>query len=445
MTQFRAATAALAARLARSLSARFASLKFEPLVVAAACGVAATYVFMLISAERQHLWIVDDRGHPVVNDFVVFWAVGHMALKGMAVAAYNARIEHAAELATIGHKFKELLGWSYPPPFLFVVMLLAVLPYRLSFLLWGAVGLSFQAGVVAAIARRRAAFFCACAMPWVPVVLIVGQNGLLTAALVGFALLHLEKRPALGGLAIGLLSCKPQFGVLIPLALMTGGYWRAFLWAAASTVAFYLAAGAAFGAGIFEAFLHALSTAAGSHLVRSDLGWNKLQSTYGLLRYLGAPGAIAWSMQGLMCAVAALAVALCWRNRNIPYPLKAAILASAIPLATPYILYYDVPVLAVAAAFVLRHRMFDKVELAAIAPAWLWLFAPFVTNVPSAFPVIVLMNVLVLRRLVEHAASQSGERSWAGLFDLDLHPAASDAFGARAIEPRGAEALRRSG
>jgi arabinofuranan 3-O-arabinosyltransferase len=308
------------------------------------------------------------------------------------------RREHAAELAAIGHPFTELLGWAYPPAFLFVVAGLACLPYVPGYILWCATTLAFQASVVAAIARDRAALLIACAMPWVPIEFLLGQNGLLTAALIGLAFVLFEKRPLLGGIALGLLICKPQFGVLFPLALVAGGHWRAFWAAAATAVAVNVAAGFAFGFATFGAFFHALSDAAGSHLLRSDLGWNKLQSIYGLLRWLGAPGTTAWTAQALLCAMLAAGVVFCWRSRDIPYPLKAALLAAAVPLATPYIFYYDVPVLAVAAAFLWRHRAFDKFELAVVAFATLWLFAPFLVNAPSALLVTAALMLLALRR-----------------------------------------------
>jgi hypothetical protein len=373
--------------------------KRENLGAAIAGGIALGYAGILITALVGHFWIVNAAGRPIVNDYVVFWAVGNLALKGAAVAAYNVQTEHAAELAVIGRHFTELLGWSYPPLFLFVTAALAWLPYTTGFILWVTSTLALQASVVAVIARKRAAFLMACAMPWVPIEFLLGQNGFLTAGLVGASLLFLEKRPILSGIMLGLLSYKPQFGILFPIALAAGGYWRAFGWAAATAILANLAAGAVFGFATFDAFFHSLSTAAGTHLLHSDLGWNKLQSIYGLLRYLGVSGSVAWMAQGSLAMALAFGTALCWRSDAIAYPLKAAFLAAAIPLATPYILYYDVPVLAITIAFLVRHRGLDKVERAVIAPATLWLFAPFVINAPSGLLVTTAIALLVLRRL----------------------------------------------
>jgi hypothetical protein len=54
-----------------------------------------------------------------------------------------------------------------------------------------------------------------------------GQNNTWTAALFGGGLSLLERRPLLAGGLLGLLIYKPQFGLLIPVALLAGRHWRA--------------------------------------------------------------------------------------------------------------------------------------------------------------------------------------------------------------------------
>jgi len=69
----------------------------------------------------------------------------------------------------------------------------------------------------------------------------------LPLALLAGACLNLEKRPALAGLFIGLLCYKPQLGLLLPLVLIAGRHWRAFLCAAVTTIAFCAVATLVFG------------------------------------------------------------------------------------------------------------------------------------------------------------------------------------------------------
>ena len=180
---------------------------------------------MLFGGYFQHLWILDKTGHPVVNDFIVFWVAAHLAMKGAVLAAYDAHREHAAELAAIGHTYRQVLGWSYPPLFLLIVILPAQLPYVPAFLLWCGATLGLYALTIAAIAKRAVAFMVACAMPWALVEFILGQNGFLTAAVIGTALLQLEKRPFVSRIVAGL----PQLQAAIRHSLPAGAGGRRLL------------------------------------------------------------------------------------------------------------------------------------------------------------------------------------------------------------------------
>jgi hypothetical protein len=381
------------------------------LVLVVAAGIVFGYAVSLVSLFFTHVWILDTQGRPQLQDFVAFWSAGKLALKGAAVAAYDPHAQHVAEAIAIGHDFPGALEWPYPPLFFFVVAPLALLPYATAFVLWCFATLAAYAATVAKISGRGDAWIVACAAPPVLAALMAGQNGLLTASLLGLSLLLLEKRPALAGLVVGLLSYKPQFGILFPLALAAGGYWRSFLWAGVSVVAANGMAAAVFGEGTLAGFLHAMSVTGDMRVAHAGMGWNKLQSLYSLLRALGLSATGAWSAQACLSAAIAIGVIAGWRAR-IPYVLKAAFLASAIPLATPYILVYDLPMLAVAAAFLYREKPFDKIEtalLAATAPCvmgLLWL------PIPSAFFASVAVGSIAVRRLYSAAPRTRISPSW---------------------------------
>jgi hypothetical protein len=345
----------------------------------------------------KHLWILDAKGHPLVRDFVAYWAAGHQALRGNALAAYDPHLQHAAEAATIGHRFNQVLGWLYPPHFLFVASALACVPYTLAFVAWCALTATLYARVVGVIAESRIAFIGALAAPWALIAALQGQNGFLTAALIGLVLLQLESRPIVSGLILGFLSYKPQFGVLFPLALAAGGYWRAFGWAALSTLAWNGLAGAVFGFDTIGAFFHSLSLTTQTHLIDMRTGRQRLQSLYSLVHALGGSSTAAWGAQICVSMLVAVGVMVTWRAK-ISYSLKAAILAAAVPLATPYILMYDFPVLAVAIAFLHRHRDFDTFEFALLAAAVLCSFAYFWMPIPIAYFACVAVAIIAVRR-----------------------------------------------
>src|SRR5205823_4661633 len=201
----------------------------------------------LVASFVHGTWIVDASGQQIATDFVNVWVSGRQALDGSAAAAYDIAIHKQAEVAAIGHPFAGQYPWIYPPPFLFVASMLALLPLIAAYAAWMALTFPPYIAAVRAIVGERAGFLVACAYPGILSNLVVGQNGFLTAALIGAALVLMQRRPALAGCLIGLLSFKPHLGILFPLALIAGGQWRVLMAAAGTTALLGLAACSVFG------------------------------------------------------------------------------------------------------------------------------------------------------------------------------------------------------
>ena len=114
-------------------------------------------------------------------------------------------------------------GWHYPPFFFAIAVLVAAFPYAWGLAIWLTAWLAAYLAAIRAILPRPETLLIATAFPAVFVNIGHGQNGFLTTALLGGALQLLDRRPWLAGVLIGLLAYKPQFGVLIPVALLAGG------------------------------------------------------------------------------------------------------------------------------------------------------------------------------------------------------------------------------
>jgi hypothetical protein len=389
------------------------------IAAALAGGFALAYPTCLALMFRSHDWILAAKDRPAVQDFLVFWLAGRAALHGAAGAAYDPHFLHSAEVAAAGHEFAGQLPWRYSPHFLFVVAALALLPYMIAFLVWVGSTLAAYSIAISRIAGARLALVLACATPAVFLNAICGQNGSLTAALIGASLLTLEERPVLSGILLGLLAYKPQFGILFPLALAAGGYWRAMVAAAIATSAMIMASGAIFGFDALRAFVHFLPITSSTILVHGVNGFNKLQTVYGLLRWLGFGNSAAWAAQAI--AISAVAAALLWLwRRDVPYALKAAALATATLLATPHLYMYDFVILAVPLAFLYREHGFDRTEIAGIAFANLCIlaFTCGILVVPIGSLATATVGILVARRLwqlhtipVEQQAALQGAAS----------------------------------
>jgi arabinofuranan 3-O-arabinosyltransferase len=128
--------------------------------------------------------------------------------------------------------------------------------------------------------------------------------------------------------------------------------------------------------------------------------WHKLQTVFGLVRCFGGSESIAWLLHGAILAANALLIWVVWR-RPIAFDVKAAALAAASLLATPYLYGYDLVVLAIPIAFLIRLGQtsgFLSGELGGIAAAsFLVLVIPLV-GVPIGVVATLIVLLLVARR-----------------------------------------------
>ena len=129
-----------------------------------------------------------------------------------------------------------------------------------------------------------------------------------------------------------------------------------------------LASWLVFGSEAWIAFVHSVPVTVDAVFVRGLEGWSKLNSVYGICRWLGADASIAGAAQIALTAALAIGIIALWRS-PAPFARKAAALATATLLATPYVYIYDFPILAVAVAFLYRERAFDRRETLLIAIA----------------------------------------------------------------------------
>lgn len=357
----------------------------------------------------------DIKGRPLGTDFSNVYAAGTYVLDGQPTRPYDWPAQHAREQQIFGAK-TPFYGWHYPPFFLFIATPLATMPYQVALAVWQAATLALYLWVIWAIfavgqssstkgeAKSHLWLLLACAYPAVFINIGHGHNGFLTAALLGGALVMLDRRPWLAGILLGLLAYKPQFGLMIPLVLLVTWRWRAIAAAAATVLALALATTLAFGADIWSAFL------ASTHLTRvvvleqGNTGWYKIQSIFSWVRMWGGSVPLAYAVQAVATVAIAVALAWLWRSR-IDFSFKAAALAIAAILTTPYSLDYDLMVLAPAIAFAAAHGLrfgFAPYERSALALLWIM---PLVarslaewTLIPLAVPSMLLMLALILRR-----------------------------------------------
>jgi len=381
----------------------------DDVLAKAVFAVVIAYAVFLACAYAYGAWLVSNRGQIIPVDFISVWAAGHLAITGEPAAAYDWPVHKAVEEAGIGHPYDKYFGWHYPPPFLFIAAPLARLPYLSAFLVWMLLSMAAYAATIRAIVGRRIALALACAFPGVLWNVVDGQNGFMTAAFLGGALAAMERQPVLAGTLLGLLGYKPQFGLLFPLVLAVSGRWRAFLSAALTTVAMIGATWWVFGLQTWRAFFEWLPIASRLILGSGLAGFGKLQTVFGMVRSLNGSEDLAWLLQIAVAILAAVMVLWIWR-RPFAYEIKAAALATASLMCTPYLYLYDLVVLAVPIAFLIRLGLRDgflRHEIAAfLFAAILVLVDPFAPADfrPGIVAVFVIFGLVCRRALVADEA-----------------------------------------
>ncbi len=243
---------------------------------------------------RHELWS-NPEGKSCI-DFTWIWMISKFALSNVLAQAYNFSIFSDARTILVGPPNCILEHFDYPPTLVFFTYPLGLMPYSVAFAMWMIATLLIYLAAVYAIIPRPAAVIAALT-PY-PVIFnaLRGHNGFLTAGLIGLALVFMKRRPWLSGFFIGLLTYKPQFGILFPLALLASRNWRVLLSASATGVIFAVAAAIAFGYQAWPSFVAPWPTAhrASARLQRRR---TPLVSVFGCLGSAGVSAHIAWTAQ----------------------------------------------------------------------------------------------------------------------------------------------------
>jgi alpha-1,2-mannosyltransferase len=287
----------------------------------------------------------DPGSQPVALDFPKCVAASSLALKGRPQDAYNDAKQWEAEKAVTGNRNIGFEVWDYPPDFLLMVLPLSLMDYDVAFLTWNALTLAAYLLVVGMIAKKREALLPACAFPALIMNLIPGQNGMLTMALLAGGLLLLENRPIWAGVMFGLLTYKPQFGILIPIVLIATRNWRPFVSATVTASALVVLTAMLFGISTWTAVLRNVPSISTRLLVVGDVGFGKIHSVFGAARLWNASVTTALTLQMIFSLAAGTIVVWIWR-RPVSPALKSAALATATLMVTPYVMDYDLIVLA---------------------------------------------------------------------------------------------------
>jgi hypothetical protein len=223
----------------------------------------------------------------------------------------------------------------------------------------------------------------------------MGQNAFLSAALLVGGCRVLRSRPALGGVILGMLTMKPQFWLLVPVALAAGREWKALLWSILGGIGLALASALVFG---IDSWRHWLDLAQASYADPQGK-WVELGRLWGDSIYacLVAGGASQTVANAAQAAGTLLGIGLVYGAFRLPLAgdRKIAVLLACTILAAPHSSLADTVLLASAAGLWMGEAAEDAAPLATWTLALaLWL-VPLV-NPPLVSPIGRLTPLLIL-------------------------------------------------
>ncbi|MGA8614720.1 MAG: glycosyltransferase family 87 protein [Xanthobacteraceae bacterium] len=358
-------------------------------------------------------------GFPGVSaDFISFWTAGQLALEGHAVDAYRQIPHYLKQLALHHDPFRGYLAFFYPPFFLLPCAALALLGFLPAVCVWvGATCLGYAValrGILSKCVRQgEHVWVLFLGYPAVMVNAGFGQNGFLSAALFGGAAVWLERRPELAGLCLGCLAYKPQLGIIVPLGLAVAGRWRCFAAAAATVLALTVVTTLAFGADVWPAFFADMAVARQRWMEAPDPAYLRFSITvFGALRLHNASLPIAYAVQALATVGAAsmLVRALLLRPPGARSgSAEIAAIAACVPFCSPFMLEYDLVILAVPMAWLLGEALrdgFRRGEGVALVGVYLAPVLFKITVFDNVLKLVVIVGAgllfaLILRRMTE--------------------------------------------
>jgi hypothetical protein len=303
-------------------------------------------------------------------DFFGIWSWARFEIEQPPARIYDYAAARAF-LVSLDPEFPMPLPFPYPPPYLLLIRPLGWLSYPVAQAIWSGITLL---AYVTALRDQRAKLLTALLALLAPatiVNLLYGQNGFLTAALLVGGIRIAPSRPVLGGILLGLLSYKPQFGILVAIALVAASLWRVML-AAAVTVAVIAAASLlAFGAEPWTAWFHSMPDFAAIVYQHRARLLHLMPTALSDALALGASEPLAIVIQATVAIAVAAGVWFAFRRATGKSP--AAAVAAASVLASPYAFIYDLTLSAAAVTLVTTEycMVFSTAEMLVLAAALL--------------------------------------------------------------------------
>jgi len=271
-----------------------------------------------------------------------------------------------------------------------------------AYVLYSLAGLLVYVAVVTEGERRMDHLLLLVLAPAVTVNIWCGQNGFWTTALLAGGLIQLDRRPLLSGVLFGMLSIKPQLGVLLPLMLALTGRWRTIAAATITIAVLFAASCAVFGPDVWTAYVNDAMPVQSQVFLRDYENFmTHMPTAFMNARVAGFSLRSAASLQVLISLAAIAAVIWTfWRRRNVD--LSNALLVTATFLVTPYAFNYDMVVFGWVIIRLMDRSDNQPLDWALMLAVWAIPFATVplgIAGLPVSFLALLAFGLRLLQRM----------------------------------------------
>jgi len=246
----------------------------------------------------------------------------------------------------------EFRPWFYPPSFLVLLLPFAPLGFAASYVAFQILTAAFLAtalikGASSPVLSRYVAAGVLIS-PAAAINIVDGQCAFLVAALLIAGVRLLALQPILGGILLGLLSFKPQFCLLVPVALVALRQYKALLAAAGSALVLVILSVIIFGLDVWLWWI----PQAINNFIETDAKWLSYgriwgHSVWACAVLAGIPPRLASVLQIAAIAGGMVVAYLAFRS-TLSRDKQLAVLLAATVLAAPHSGAYDATLLAAA-------------------------------------------------------------------------------------------------
>ncbi|MDE1906892.1 MAG: DUF2029 domain-containing protein [Rhodospirillales bacterium] len=275
------------------------------------------------------------------SDFMAFWSFPRFVAAHPAGQLYNAAALTAFQ-QQLYPGFHSFYPYLYPPTLLLALSWLKFIGFFPAELLWTLLGCLALAISVRAMfpGRPWATLAGLLACPAALICATTGETAFFTTALLLAGFAWLPQRPVLAGVCFGLLTLKPQLGVLLPFFLLARGDWRAIYSACATALLLNGLSCVVLPANLWALWWHTLPAYQSSYFnAVKVLNLNIIVTPAANLVVLGVSQRVAWIVQAI-CGISMVLLTI-WAARRAPYRLAVAVTLIATFLAQPHAYAYD--------------------------------------------------------------------------------------------------------